>query len=98
MSAALTLVPDPDSWRQYAACHGANPALWYLDRSRGEGFKEARAVCARCPVRAQCLQWALAHNERFGMWGGLSPQERRHLRRFHRPSPQNELHNERPSS
>ncbi|TMR13807.1 WhiB family transcriptional regulator [Nonomuraea turkmeniaca] len=41
----------------------------------------AKAICAGCPVRGDCLRWALEHGERWGIWGGLNPRERRHLRR-----------------
>jgi WhiB family redox-sensing transcriptional regulator len=45
----------------------------------GEG--EAKRICSGCEVRAECLEYALAHDERFGIWGGLSERERRRLRR-----------------
>lgn len=40
---------------------------------------QAKAVCARCPVQHQCLDWAVTVNEPFGVWGGLSPEQRREL-------------------
>jgi WhiB family redox-sensing transcriptional regulator len=48
--------------------------------------RKAKAVCARCPLRAECLEYALRHPARYGIWGGLSPEElaaerRRLLRR-----------------
>lgn len=58
------------------ACAGApDPDLWFRPRSE----EEAKAVCAACPVRAECLQHAIDREEAFGVWGGLDPSERRLL-------------------
>lgn len=58
------------------ACKGAaDPDLWF--RSGAED--EAKAVCAACPVRAECLNSAIARKEEFGVWGGLDPSEREAL-------------------
>jgi WhiB family transcriptional regulator, redox-sensing transcriptional regulator len=57
------------------------------DRSRGifpekgGSTREAKRVCLSCEVRSECLEYALAHDERFGIWGGLSERERRRLKR-----------------
>jgi WhiB family redox-sensing transcriptional regulator len=51
--------------------------LFYPDK--GGSNKKAKAVCRACPVAAECLDYALANNERFGIWGGLSERERRKL-------------------
>jgi len=40
----------------------------------------AKAVCAQCPVRSECLEWALETAQPHGVWGGLDEQEREHLR------------------
>jgi WhiB family redox-sensing transcriptional regulator len=56
------------------------PADWFHP-DRGESTGEARAVCAACPVRPDCLQWAITNGERFGVWGGTSERERRRIRR-----------------
>ena len=63
-------------WRALAACKGST-ALFYTER--GEPTAEAKAVCAGCPVRAECLDDALEHNERFGVWGGKSERQRRDI-------------------
>ena len=42
---------------------------------------EAKRICTTCEVRAECLEYALEHDERFGIWGGLSERERRRLKR-----------------
>ena len=69
------------SWQLHAACRGLGPDLFFDDR--GEiGYRAARKVCADCPVRAECLDHALAAPvEKFGLWGGLTERERRRLRR-----------------
>jgi WhiB family redox-sensing transcriptional regulator len=66
-------------WLARAACRGMDPELFFPDR--GESTEQAKAVCAACPVRAECLDHALTNVERFGIWGGLSERERRAIRR-----------------
>ena len=70
------------AWQQHGACRGLDPNLFFPER--GESVKEAKAVCARCPVRAECLQYALDNYKNVGIWGGLSERERRRLRRQRR--------------
>lgn len=75
--------PHPDdavwSWTALAACRGMAPETFFP--GRGAPTREAKAVCARCPVKADCLKAALEERERFGIWGGFSERERRRLRR-----------------
>jgi WhiB family redox-sensing transcriptional regulator len=52
-----------------------DPAIFFP--TRGAPLDEARAVCARCPVRADCLDYAMETGQKFGIWGGLSERERR---------------------
>ncbi len=66
------------AWQNDAACRGSDPAMFFTER--GEETKPAKAVCADCLVRAQCLDYALDHDERHGVWGGLSERERRRIR------------------
>ena len=68
-------------WQQDAACRGADTATFYhpdnergLSRARRE--MRAKAICATCPVKAKCLAWALSSHEPYGVWGGLSVEER----------------------
>lgn len=76
-------VPDLDrSWVSRAACRDMDTELFYP--TRGESVREAKAVCARCPVIEECLEWALAVPEKFGIFGGLSALERRQMRRARR--------------
>ena len=51
---------------------------------KGGSTRDAKQVCARCEVREQCLQWAIEHDERFGIWGGLSERERRRYKKEHK--------------
>lgn len=65
-----------------ANCRGVDVALFYPER--GESPAEAKAVCAGCSVRDACLDYALEHGERFGVWAGTSENERRRLRKERR--------------
>lgn len=64
-------------WQNRAACVGVDPELFFPDRTHNTG--NAKKVCRQCPVRNQCLGYALRHNEQFGVWGGLTVRERRQL-------------------
>lgn len=77
----VALKPEP--WTVDALCAQTGLDLHFPET--GEPVTEAKAVCAACDVRAQCLEYALDRNEVFGVWGGLSPQERKRLRRPIRP-------------
>jgi WhiB family transcriptional regulator, redox-sensing transcriptional regulator len=68
-------------WWERAACRGEDPELFFPTRCEVEKVQAAKAVCARCPVRAECLEYALAVNEQNGIWGGLSGKQRRAERR-----------------
>jgi WhiB family redox-sensing transcriptional regulator len=65
-------------WAARAACRGLEPELFFP--ARGASTREAKAVCAVCPVRAECLEDALEHHEGHGIWGGMSERERRRIR------------------
>jgi WhiB family redox-sensing transcriptional regulator len=75
---ALTPV-NTAPWLDEAACKGMDPELFFPDR--GDPTRYAKAVCADCPVKYDCLRAALEERERFGIWGGMSERERRILRR-----------------
>lgn len=64
-------------WRDRARCAEADPEAFYPDK--GESSLAAKRICARCDVRDDCLQEALERGERFGIWGGTSPRQRRTL-------------------
>ena len=78
------------SWRLLAACRQVDSGMFFApdgERAHERDVREARAkaVCARCPVVAPCAAYAIRHDERYGVWGGLSERERATLRlRRHR--------------
>ena len=71
-----------DGWRARAACRGHDVRVFYPDSEKGSAA--ALRVCASCPVRAACLEHALAAGERHGVWGGKTEDERRAIRRQRR--------------
>ncbi|MGI8685011.1 MAG: WhiB family transcriptional regulator [Acidimicrobiales bacterium] len=71
-------------WRGRAACLASDPVLFFPVGSSGAAIEEiqrAKVVCRSCPVREQCLEYALETNQESGIWGGTSEDERRRLRR-----------------
>ena len=68
-----------EPWKAQANCAGVDPALFFPER--GDSVKAAKAVCAGCEVRQECLDYALRLGIRFGIFGGKSERERRVLRR-----------------
>jgi WhiB family redox-sensing transcriptional regulator len=72
------LGPGPE-WVRWAECAGCDPDLFFPER--GASTRQAKAVCTGCPVREECLEYALSNGEKFGIWGGKSERERRILRR-----------------
>ncbi len=66
-------------WQERALCAQTDPEAFFPEK--GGSTREAKRICSGCDVRAECLDYALAHDERFGIWGGLSERERRRLRR-----------------
>ncbi len=69
-------------WQDHANCQGCDPDLFFPER--GGPTAEAKAVCAGCQVRAECIAYALDHSIKFGIWGGRSERERRHMRKTRR--------------
>jgi WhiB family redox-sensing transcriptional regulator len=69
---------QPD-WQERALCAQTDPEAFFPEK--GGSTREAKRICAGCEVRAECLEYALAFDERFGIWGGLSERERRRLKR-----------------
>lgn len=73
---------DPDAvnelaWQEYALCAETDAEAFFPEK--GGSTREAKKVCRSCEVRAACLEYALEHEERFGIWGGMSERERRKL-------------------
>lgn len=75
----LDLRAERYAWRAYGACR-QHPEVDFFPE-RGQPTAPAKAICAACPVRDECLSVALANGERHDIWGGLSERERRRLRR-----------------
>jgi WhiB family redox-sensing transcriptional regulator len=70
---------DELDWQERALCAQTDPEAFFPEK--GGSTREAKLICAGCEVRAECLEYALAFDERFGIWGGLSERERRRLKR-----------------
>jgi len=74
----LGMLARPD-WMEQGACRGVNPETFHP--LRGEDTRPAKAICAECPVREECLAYALSVPEKQGVWGGVSERQRREMRR-----------------
>ncbi|CAM5624818.1 WhiB family transcriptional regulator [Streptomyces pilosus] len=73
-----------DNWRSSAACRTEDPDLFFPIGTSGPALmqtEQAKAVCRRCRVQEQCLEWALETGQSIGVWGGTSETERRALKR-----------------
>src|SRR4051794_103417 len=73
------LVVDESDWHERALCAQTDPEAFFPEK--GGSTREAKKICTGCEVRSECLSYALANDERFGIWGGLSERERRRLKR-----------------
>lgn len=67
------------AWQTDALCAQTDPEAFFPEK--GGSTRDAKRICTTCDVRAQCLEYALQNDERFGIWGGLSERERRKLRK-----------------
>ena len=72
-------VEDELRWQDRALCAQTDPEAFFPEK--GGSTREAKRICTTCTVRAECLEYALGNDERFGIWGGLSERERRRLKR-----------------
>ncbi|GAB3296250.1 WhiB family transcriptional regulator [Parasphingorhabdus pacifica] len=70
---------EEQEWQERALCAQTDPEAFFPEK--GGSTREAKRICAGCEVRSECLEYALEHDERFGIWGGLSERERRKLKR-----------------
>lgn len=66
------------SWQAGAPCEGMPGDIFFPEK--GGSTRDAKSVCKTCKVRRECLEYALAYDERFGIWGGLSERERRDIK------------------
>jgi WhiB family redox-sensing transcriptional regulator len=77
---AIRIVQPRPNWFDQAACKGEDPGLWHPDGLRNQtAAAQAVAICRTCPVRTDCLEHALEHDEWLGVWGGTQPAERHRI-------------------
>lgn len=65
-------------WHLQGLCAQTDPEAFFQEK--GGSSREARRICKGCPVRDECLEFALKNDERFGVWGGMSAQDRKRLK------------------
>jgi WhiB family transcriptional regulator, redox-sensing transcriptional regulator len=70
---------DERPWVAYASCRDADPEIFFP--STEDSVEAAVRICSGCPVREECLEWALDTRVRYGIWGGLTEKQRRRLLR-----------------
>lgn len=75
----MNLEPNREPWVADAACLETDPEVFFP--ADGRTNMAAKEVCSGCPARTDCLEFAMTHNERWGVFGGLSYAERVNLRR-----------------
>jgi WhiB family redox-sensing transcriptional regulator len=81
----MTALTNYEDWQSQAACRGQSASIFFapphFERRSAKLDREARAkaVCASCTVRKECLSYALRIGEAHGIWGGLTEEERSHL-------------------
>ena len=71
-------------WKISARCRGVDPSVLYPDESDSAAIARAKALCDACPVQRACLEHALTHREKLGVWGGHTPRERQRVLRRRR--------------
>ena len=85
----MALQRNPEAWQDRAACRGPHASVFFppsqfeRKEERLEREQRAKMICAQCPVRKPCLDYALRIREPHGIWGGLNEVERRHLLEQH---------------
>lgn len=79
LSELAMVTEDEQEWQERALCAQTDPEAFFPEK--GGSTREAKQICNSCDVRSECLEYALGHDERFGIWGGLSERERRRLKR-----------------
>ena len=83
----MTATESAVNWRSLAACLSADPDLFFPVSSTGPAKRQiarAKVICAGCPVRSECLEFAVTHDQTHGIWGGTTPQDRQRDRRRRR--------------
>jgi WhiB family redox-sensing transcriptional regulator len=84
VSTAISSFAPPDdtggpTWREFALCAQTDPEAFFPEK--GCSTRDGKKICAKCEVMMECRAYAILHDERFGIWGGLSERERRSIRR-----------------
>ena len=74
-----TITPTDPAWQAQALCAQTGADFFFPEP--GSSVREAKRICGMCEMRSACLEYALANDERFGVWGGLSEKERLAIRR-----------------
>jgi WhiB family redox-sensing transcriptional regulator len=84
LASTLALAAAEDTWRDHALCRDTDPELFFPVGTTGVALvtqAHAKQVCAACDVTRECLEYALDTNQDSGIWGGLTEEERRVIRR-----------------
>ena len=83
----MTVFAAGGNWRSSGACRSADPDLFFPISSKGPAEKQiarAKLICAGCRVRQECLDFALTHDQTYGIWGGTTVEDRQRDRRRRR--------------
>jgi WhiB family transcriptional regulator, redox-sensing transcriptional regulator len=83
----MTVTGNGENWRSSGACRSADPDLFFPISGEGPGERQiarAKLICAGCPVRQECLEFALANAQTYGIWGGTTVEDRQRDRRRRR--------------
>nr|WP_277628330.1 WhiB family transcriptional regulator [Arsenicicoccus dermatophilus] len=67
--------------REDAVCATTDPELFYPQKGEMPKVRAAQQICRSCPAMVECREWAIAHGEDHGVWGGTTPRERLRIRR-----------------
>lgn len=78
-SSAIFAEDEEEGWQERALCAQTDPEAFFPEK--GGSTREAKKICTGCEVKTECLEYAMANDERFGIWGGLSERERRRIKR-----------------
>jgi WhiB family transcriptional regulator, redox-sensing transcriptional regulator len=80
----MSAIGNATNWRSAGACLSADPDLFFPISSTGPAERQiarAKKICAGCSVRRECLEFALSHNQIYGIWGGTTAEDRQRERR-----------------
>jgi WhiB family transcriptional regulator, redox-sensing transcriptional regulator len=83
----MTTTVNGANWRSSGACRSADPDLFFPIARSGPSERQiarAKTICAGCPVRQECLEFALSHEQTYGIWGGTTVEDRQRDRRRRR--------------